>query len=355
MAAELGPYPSYRVLLVDDSDSYRAALGMALARDRSIQIIGEAADGKIALELIERLHPDVVLMDVIMPRLDGIETARIISGSDVAAVVLMSIIVRYPEQRGALNKVPLGSIDLTDKPVLIGKAGEASIAKLIQRLKTAVHNHRLRQERLHAQPHHIAPLSCQLIAIAASTGGMEATRHILMHLPSNFPPVVIAQHVDPEFAERFAALLQNMIHRPVTAVQSPTPLYPGHLYVASHHHHIQVRPGMVHSHPAQAGELAPSADSLFFSVSQWYGETAVGIILTGMGEDGALGLKSVREAGGWTIAQDDRSALVYGMPRAAFEVGACREVLPLTLIGERLANLRYEAGSNTRPVERNRR
>lgn len=326
------------MLLVDDSDSYRMALSLALSRDKSIQIIGQAADGKTALALLERLRPDVVLMDVIMPRLDGIETARTILRTSTAAVVLMSVIARYPEQLRALDKLPLGSVELTDKPVLVGPAGEANVAALVRRIKTAAHSHIRRLEGMSTPV--TVPSTCQIIAIAASTGGMEASKQVLEHLKPGFPPVVIAQHVDPEFAERFVVLLRNSLHLPVTAVDGVVPLRPGFLHVAAHHRHIHVRPGAIHSTPAQSGELAPNADHLFLSIAEWYGDSAVGVILTGMGQDGALGLKAIRDAGGWTIAQDDRSALVYGMPRAALEAGACREVLPLERIAERLTGLR---------------
>lgn len=340
-----------RVLLVDDSDTYRTALASMLGRDKSIQIVGEAADGKTALELTMRLHPDVLLMDVMMPRMDGIETARAVLHSSATAIVLMSIIVRYPEHRSAFSELPKGSVDFTDKPVLVGPAGEANVAALIRRLKAAQENHSRRQEGAPSQGP--PPASCQLIAIAASTGGLEATQHIMGRLQPGFPPIVIAQHVDPEFAGRFALLLQNTLHRPVTAVKDREPLRPGSLYVAAHHHHIKVLPGIVFCLPAEAGELAPSCDQLFLSVAKWYGSSAVGVILTGMGHDGALGLKAIREAGGWTIAQDDRSALVYGMPKAALEMGACREVLPLGRIAERLAQLR--ASSNARLPDRGAR
>lgn len=344
------PHP-YKVLLVDDSEAYRRALSLALSRDKSIQIVGEAADGKSALDLHARLHPDVVLMDVMMPRMDGIETAHALLRSSSTAILLLSIIVRYPEHRSALDKLPIGRVDLMDKPVLVGPTGEANTAALIRRIKTAVQNQvrRLddRQKSASQQP----PLTCQLIAIAASTGGMEATRRVLEHLPSDFPPVVIAQHVDAEFANRFPAQLQGMLRREVTAVQDATQLTPGHLYVAAHHHHIQVRYGVVHCRPAAAGELAPNADHLFFSVAQSYGESAVGVVLTGMGHDGALGLKAIRDAGGWTIAQDDSSALVYGMPRAAVEVGACREILSLDRIAERFSQLHAELRPSARSLK----
>ena len=127
------PHP-YKVLLVDDSEAYRRALSLALSRDKSIQIVGEAADGKSALDLHARLHPDIVLMDVMMPRMDGIETAHALLRSSSTAILLLSIIVRYPEHRSALDKLPIGRVDLMDKPVLVGPAGEANTAALIRRI-----------------------------------------------------------------------------------------------------------------------------------------------------------------------------------------------------------------------------
>jgi two-component system chemotaxis response regulator CheB len=328
-----------RLLLVDDSASYRLALALLLGRDKAVRIVGEAADGQTALLLAEKLHPDVVLMDVMMPKMDGIETARIMLRTLPSAVVLMSIIVRYPEQRAALEKLPQGGLDLTDKPLLVGPTAEANIAALLLRLRAAVASRRQRRHSgvVLAPP----PTTTQLIAVAASTGGMEAIQHALCRLPPSFPPVVIAQHVGLEFAERFAPLLEKGLNRTVVAVDGLVPLLPNRLYVAAHHHHLQVDSGRVGSQNAAAAELAPNADHLFFSVAKWYGEQAVGVILTGMGHDGALGLLAMRDAGSWTIGQDDGSALVYGMPRAAVELGACREVLALTAIRDRLAALGY--------------
>ncbi len=343
-SGEIRDLRCYRVLLVDDSDSYRTALAYALARDKSIEIIGEAADGKTAMEMIARLHPDIVLMDVIMPRMDGIETARAVLHNSSAPIILMSVMARYPEHVQALDKLPAGVVDFTDKPVLVGAAGQANIAALIRRLKAAVHNQARSNDGAQGQQKLAPPSHCRIIAIAASTGGLDACRQVLSHLRPNFPPVVIAQHVDPEFAERFARLLENTVRQPVTAVSAKTLLLPGHLYVAAHYHHIECRQGALHSRLVQPGELAPSANHLFFSVGHWYGENAVGVILTGMGQDGALGLRAMREAGGWTIAQDDQSALVNGMPQAAVDAGACREVLPLERIADRLANLRFDPG-----------
>ena len=175
--------------------------------------------------------------------------------------------------------------------------------------------------------------------MAASTGGLEAIQRVLQRLPGRFPPIVIAQHLDPTLGEQFSGLLRDALRLEVVAVDTTATLQGNRIYVAARAQHIYVRPGCVATRPAQPGELAPSADQLFFSVAGLCGNAALGIVLTGMGHDGARGLRALRDAGSWTIAQDQSSALVSGMPAAAIELGACREILGLDEIAARLSHI----------------
>lgn len=334
-----------RILLVDDSAAFRAALSSVLSRQPSIHVIGEAADGAAALAQVDRLRPDVVVMDVMMPKLDGIETARAIlrdHGRDTA-VLLVSALARVSsshEHRGAIEALRGGIVDFGDKPILVGPASDAHIAQLVRRIKAA--HDLIVQRRHHALMNataQTAPAGCAVIVIAASTGGLDALRHVVDRLSPASPPVVIAQHVEADFAARFAGQLQLYTRLRVVPVSSADVLHAGRLYVVGTHANLRLSGEQVMASSAPASQLAPTADLLFTSAAQWYGRGAVGVVLTGMGQDGAAGLKSLRDAGGWTIAQDNRTSLVYGMPRAAAEVGACCEILPLPQIADRLAAL----------------
>jgi len=330
-----------KVLVVDDSPTFRAALSIALETDPSISVIGQAADGKAAVALCEQLNPDVVTMDVVMPVLDGIEASKLILAQRPIPILLMSTLARSEEQRMALNALRLGVVDVTNKPVLAGSGGQHGIAQVIRLVKAAAEvevSVRPRSGRYHvlADP---VKRNLDLIAIAASTGGPPALERVLGLLPPEFPPIVIAQHLAPSFARGFADWLSGAIARPVVPVVATEPLRPGIIYVSGEKQHIVVRHGYVRDKSVGPGELAPNADLLFQSACASYGPRVLGVVLTGMGNDGAVGLKALRDAGAWTIGQDRDSSVVYGMPRVAAEAGACCEVISLDEIAGRINGL----------------
>jgi two-component system, chemotaxis family, protein-glutamate methylesterase/glutaminase len=331
-----------RLLIVDDSAAFRAALAAALARDAELEIVGQAGDGEEALRLVDRLQPDVVTMDVVMPKLDGLEASKRILASDKPLpIILMSTLARSEEQRVALNALRLGVMDVTNKPVLVGEGAAAAIAGIARLIKAAAHLSvapRRRSGRFKL-PSLSPERKLELIAVAASTGGPPALEEILGKLPPNFPPIVVAQHLAPSFAAGFADWLGGSLGRTVVPVTFMQPLDANTIYVAGESSHIRVRAGRVE--PLRCGhtELAPNADVLFTSVAETYRERALGIVLTGMGNDGAIGLMAMKQAGAWTIAQDSDSSVVYGMPRVAWEAGACSEQLALELVGARIAAL----------------
>jgi two-component system chemotaxis response regulator CheB len=331
-----------RVVVVDDSAAFRAALALALAADPEIEIAGQAADGEEAVALVERLRPDVVTMDVVMPKVDGIEASRrILATPRPVPILLLTTLARSEEQRMALNALRLGVVDVTNKPVLVGKGAAAGAASIIGLVKAAavVHlpsSHRPTRLMRFAKPEE---RQIELVAIAASTGGPPAIERLLSVLPRRLPPVVIAQHLAPSFHRGFAQWLASSVGREIKTIEHAEMLRANTIYVAGEHSHVRIGEGVVERVPCGATELSPNADVLFESVATAFGAHAVGVVLTGMGNDGAVGLLAMKDAGAWTIAQDADSSVVYGMPRVAWNAGACCEQLSLEQIGTRLAAL----------------
>jgi two-component system chemotaxis response regulator CheB len=338
----LDPKKRIRVLLVDDSAAFRAALAAALGTDPEIVVVGQAADGEEAIARVEELAPDVVTMDVVMPKLDGLEAAkRLLAAERPVPILLLTTLARSDEQRLALNALRLGVVDVTNKPVLAGPnsaAGISAIRRLI-RAAASVHVTRRLRSRVMSAPTPEMLRQVALVAIAASTGGPPAVEVVARALPAEFPPVVVAQHLAPSFARGFADWLSAAVRRRVVTVGFAEPLQASTIYVAGESSHVRVRDGMVEPVACGRTELAPNGDVLFSSVAQGYGARSLGIVLTGMGNDGAAGLKQMRQAGAWTVAQDAASSLVYGMPRVAWEAGACCEQLTLEAIAARVQTL----------------
>jgi two-component system chemotaxis response regulator CheB len=332
-----------RVLIVDDSASFRKAMALALGSDPRIEVVGQAADGGEAVALCARLKPDVVTMDVVMPVLDGIEASRLILARSPVPILLMTTLASVEEQRVAMNALRIGVVDVTNKPVLAGPGAAAGIAQVIQHVKSAATAaavgalvRRARAPRTLGPESHRGPL---IITVAASTGGPPALESVLGPLAGVCPPIVVAQHLAPSFSRGFLEWLGAALGRPVIAVQGAEPLRPGSIYVAAEKQHLRIADGVVRSAGALSSDLTPNADLLFQSTAAAYGSRAIGIVLTGMGNDGAMGLRAMRQAGAWTIGQDRDSSVVYGMPRAAAEADALCEILPLDEIGARLASL----------------
>jgi two-component system chemotaxis response regulator CheB len=322
-----GPQPAAaapcRVLLVDDSAAFRAGLARALESDPAIRVVGEAGDGRAALALAVERRPDVITMDVIMPKMDGIEASRAIMASCPRPIVLMSSLAGDGEQRAALSALRLGVVDVTGKPVLVGPTAEAQVASVARLVKAAAAVQVARPPR-RARPgaaREPTGETAALVAVAASTGGPTALEQVLGRLGPGSPPVVVAQHLADGFARGFAGWLGDSLRRPVRLVVAPEPLRDGTIYLAAERRHLIVRAGMVDAPPARPGELCPNGDRLLAAAAACYGASAVGVVLTGMGSDGAAGLLAMRDAGAPTLAQDRASSVVWGMPRAAAEAG----------------------------------
>lgn len=338
------------VLVVDDSATMRGLLGAALKRDPEIEVLGFANDPIEAREQIKRLNPDVVTLDIEMPHMNGIEFLEKIMRLRPTPVVMVSTLT----QKGAditIEALELGAFDCIGKPVG-GVTAQEAFADLCTKVKAAA--------RARVKPYSgpVAPVERDssyraandlILAIGSSTGGVEALMTILANFPDTCPPTVVTQHMPATFTKSFAARLDRISGATVTEATNGERLQQGHVYIApGGDAHMEVTSS---SHPTirlREGEPVnghrPSVDVLFESVAK-LNRPAVGAILTGMGRDGAQGLLSMKQAGARTLGQDESSCVVYGMPKAAFEIGAVDKQIGLARIGPTLLSLCATADS----------
>jgi two-component system, chemotaxis family, protein-glutamate methylesterase/glutaminase len=334
-----------RVLIVDDSALMRKLLAAVLSVDEGIEVVGEAPDPFEAREKIKALDPDVVTLDVEMPRMNGLDFLRKIMELRPTQVVMISSLT----QAGAdttLEALEIGAVDFVAKPAdnsaMLQLGGE-----LIPKIKAAAQT---RMRRRVPPPHRqrravggASSTSDKLIAIGASTGGVEALKAVLMLFPEDVPPIVIAQHMPERFTAAFARRLDSECRMRVHEAAHDQPIERGNAYIAPGGHHLEVArrgSGLVcalNDGPLVSGHR-PSVDALFHSVARVVAPRAVGAILTGMGRDGANGLLAMRRAGCITLGQDEGTALIYGMPRVAFEIGAVESQHGLFDISEAILN-----------------
>lgn len=350
-----------RVLIVDDSALVRQILSELLASDRTIEVVGTASDAHVAREKIKSLTPDVITLDVEMPKMDGITFLRNLMRLRPMPVVMVSTLTDHGAEI-TLDALALGAVDYLPKPKINLAATLGDYRdELIEKVKAAAHAHvRLGAAATTPTLQVVPKLSAdvvlpkapprqfrttdRIIAIGASTGGTEAIKDVLMGLPPDSPGVLIAQHIPKAFSTPFARRMNACCQMTVYEAEDGQQVLPGHVYIAPGDRHLLlVRDGARYVCRLDGGALVnrhkPSVDVLFRSVAQQAGRNAIGVILTGMGRDGALGLREMREAGSPTIAQDEASSVVWGMPGAAVELGAVCEVLTLSAIGPRLRAL----------------
>jgi two-component system, chemotaxis family, protein-glutamate methylesterase/glutaminase len=334
-----------RVLIVDDSALMRKLLTSVLSEDEGIEVVGAAPDPFEAREKIKSLNPDVVTLDVEMPRMNGLDFLRKIMELRPTPVVMISSLT----QAGAditLEALEIGAVDFVAKPADAGAMLQLG-GELIPKIKAAAHT---RMRRRVPPPHRqrravggASSTSDKLIAIGASTGGVEALKAVLMLFPEDVPPIVIAQHMPERFTAAFARRLDSECRMRVHEAAHDQPIERGNAYIAPGGHHLEVArrgSGLVcalNDGPLVSGHR-PSVDALFHSVARVVAPRAVGAILTGMGRDGANGLLAMRRAGCITLGQDEGTALIYGMPRVAFEIGAVESQHGLFDISEAILN-----------------
>ncbi|HEX5330010.1 chemotaxis response regulator protein-glutamate methylesterase [Sulfuricurvum sp.] len=331
-----------RVLIVDDSATARAVLHDILDSEPSIEVVGTASDAYIARDKIVELRPDVVCLDVEMPRMDGITFLKRLMHYMPLPVVMVSSLT----QSGAkttLAALEAGAVDFVAKPhshIYDGKdeMRDELIAKIKSASKAKVRQHILR-DLGQANTTSLAETTNKILAIGASTGGTEALKDVLMGLPRNAPGTVIVQHMPANFTGPFAERLNSLCAMEVREAKNGDSITPGVVLIAPGDYHMVVRrSGARYYVEIGSGDKIsghrPSADVLLNSVAKIAGANAIGVILTGMGGDGARGLLAMRNAGAKTLGQDEASCVVYGMPKVAFELGAVERQLPLSKIAQ---------------------
>jgi two-component system chemotaxis response regulator CheB len=353
-----------RVLVVDDSALMRQLLSALLADDPEIEVIGTAPDPYVARDRIKALNPDVITLDVEMPHMDGVTFLRKIMALRPTPVVMISSLT----QAGAeitLEALEIGAVDFIAKPTTdIANALPALADELQTKVKAAartrVGTRRSPPATTVTAPRRPRRPTEKIVFIGASTGGVEALKLVLMGLPADCPPTLITQHMPPRFTAAFAERLNRECAMMISEAKHDDLIEPGHVYVAPGSHHLElVRHGTrslckLSNAPPVSGHR-PSVDVLFHSAANVAGKKAVGVILTGMGRDGAEGMLALRQAGGMTIGQDEESSLIYGMPRVAFERGAVMRQCPLAHVADAILDacegdaIEGDARSNHRP------
>ena len=355
-----------RVLVVDDSALVRKALTDSLSLDPDIEVVGSAVDPYVAREKIMRLDPDVITLDLEMPRMDGLTFLRILMEHHPMPVVVVSSLTQAGSQ-AALDAMEAGAVDVLAKPNGTMSVG-ALAGKIAYHVKAAAASGRFRdlaRRRREAPtvpqtaaiegppPPPPAPPSSairptpypgridprQLIVIGASTGGVEALRTVLPQLPLGLPPIAVVQHISPYFSKAVATRLDSLCEFGVSEAVDGMRLEPGSCVIAPGDFHLSVawypdgyRARILKSPPIH--HCRPSVDVLFRSAAETAGRHTIAAILTGMGSDGALGMQAIHRAGGRTFAEHEKTCVVYGMPRAAIQAGAVEEVLPLPRMAE---------------------
>ena len=338
------------VLIVDDSALIRRLMTEILSSDPDIEVIGVAPDPYVAREKIKQLNPDVITLDVEMPRMDGLDFLEKIMRLRPMPVVMVSALT----QKGAeitVQSLEMGAVDVIAKPTLdIERSWPAVASEIVGKVKAAAQSHlqgvrapggvkssdKISKRRFKG--------SNQVVAIGASTGGVMALKEIILNLPADAPPILIAQHLPEMFVRQFAARMNNSSRLQILEATQNAKVIPGHVYISPGDRNLQLaRSGaqfICSLHDPKSGTgITPSVDALFTSVAKNAGSNAIGVILTGMGRDGAKGLLKMRQAGALTLGQSEASSMIYGMPKAAYEIGAVERQMSLEAIAEFLLDV----------------
>jgi two-component system chemotaxis response regulator CheB len=334
------------VLIVDDSAIVRKVLSEGLSRERGSEVVGSAADPYVARDKIVKLKPDVITLDIEMPRMDGLTFLKKLMKYFPLPVIIVSSLT----QRGsklALEALSNGALEVISKPSASYSVGDMSV-QLADKIKAVAHakmpslnqtDSNTVSVQTGTQPRAMTATTNKIIAIGASTGGTEAIKTVLTGMPHNSPGIVIVQHMPAQFTTSFAERLDSLCAVSVKEAEDGESVVNGKALIAPGNYHMLLRrSGARYYVQVKTGAMVhhqrPSVDVLFKSVADYAGQNAVGVILTGMGADGAAGMLKMKDAGARTIAQDEKSCVVFGMPKEAIKVGGAEKVMTLNHISQ---------------------
>lgn len=337
---------SIKVLIVDDSAIVRKVLSEELSRERDIEIIGTAPDPFVARDKIVRLKPDVVTLDIEMPRMDGLTFLKKLMRYYPLPVIIVSSLTKKGGKL-AMEALSLGALEVICKPSAAYSVGDMSVqlADKIRAVANVNVHAKVEDAETSDEPKSSVPLRAlsattnKIIAIGASTGGTEAIKTLLMDMPHNAPGILIVQHMPAKFTTSFSERLDSLCAIKVKEAEDGDSVINGRALIAPGNYHMLVRrSGARYYVQVKQGPMVhhqrPSADVLFKSMADYVGANALGIILTGMGADGAAGMLQMKTAGARTIAQDEKSCVVFGMPKEAIKLGAAEKVVSLHRIAQ---------------------
>ena len=330
-----------KVLIVDDSAIVRKVFTEELSRERGIEVIGTAPDPYVARDKIVKLKPDVVTLDIEMPRMDGLTFLKKLMKHFPLPVIIVSSLTTKGGKL-AMEALSLGALEVISKPSAAYSVGDMSV-QLAEKIRAVAHvnvKSSIQQNKVSdtVKPERasraLSATTNKIIAIGASTGGTEAIKTVLTSMPHNSPGIIIVQHMPAKFTTSFAERLDFLSAIKVKEAEDGDSVVNGRALIAPGNYHMLLkRSGALYYVQVKSGPLVhhqrPSADVLFKSVADYAGENAVGVIMTGMGSDGAEGLLKMKEAGARTIAQDEQSCVVFGMPKEAIKLGAAEKVVGL--------------------------
>jgi two-component system, chemotaxis family, protein-glutamate methylesterase/glutaminase len=340
-----------KVLIVEDSAVSRELLTYIINADPMLKVIGFAENGIKALEFIQKERPDVITMDIVMPKMDGYEATRQIMQNNPIPIIIISATVKKEDVNASFKAMEAGALAVFEKPTGPQDPNFHTLAKALRESIKIMSGVKLIARRLKSLLKPTAPpieevpqpiSTIEAVAIGASLGGPQALSVVLSEIPAFFPvPIFIVQHISSGFTEGFAEWLSH--YTPLTVKIAKDREHPqaGTVYIAPDHFHMEVSKNcliQLVDAPLDGG-LKPSVNRLFRSMAHHYGSKAVGVLLTGMGKDGAEGLKLMKEKGSLTIAQDEESCLMFGMPKEAIQLGATNQILPLSSIAQTLKHL----------------
>lgn len=344
-----------KVLIIDDSALIRKMLTKIIGSQPDMQVVGAAGDPLAAREMIRNLGPDVLTLDVEMPKMDGLDFLERLMRLRPIPVIMISTLTQQGSEV-ALRALELGAVDFISKPQLdivaglqdyaleiTGKIRAASTARIQKRLAAPIGPKQKTEAPLSKLSNRMA-LTEKLIVIGASTGGTEAIKEVLLRMPPDCPAILITQHMPQAFTKLFAARLDSLCRIRVKEAEHGERAIPGHAYIAPGNRHLLVcKSGANYivtlSDEPPVHHHRPSVEVLFRSIAQHVGVNAIGIMLTGMGKDGAAAMLDMKHAGAWNIAQDEATCVVFGMPKEAIAAGGVHEELPLDAIADRVLTL----------------